>query len=203
MYNIATFKSIKPIILASSSPRRLELLQSMGMDFKCIHPKGLEPTPLPREPALDYAIRAAKAKLESLIPDHANSVIVAADTIVTLDNKIFGKPADKSAALHMLSLLAGQRHQVITALCIHLPNEDCHIIYDIAKVTMYSWPKEILKAYVKTGESLDKAGAYAIQGKGAFLIEAINGSWSTVVGLPLTDLMAFFVQNNIIIPYAD
>jgi len=203
MNNLATFKNIQAIILGSSSPRRLELLQQTGLDFTCVHPKGMEPAPHEQEQALDYAIRAANAKLQSLISDYPDSVIIAADTIVTYNNKIFGKPADSQEALQMLNILAGQSHKVITALCIHVPRQECHTIYDIAEVSMYSWSNQVLRAYVKTGESLDKAGAYAIQGKGAFLIKSICGSWSTVVGLPLTELMAFFIKNNIIIPQED
>ena len=198
------------IILASGSPRRRELLAGWGMAFTILTaPEETEPRPRPDEDAPAYALRAARdkaARVRALLaPDAAAaSLIVAADTVVCLDGHILGKPRDEAHALRMLEALAGQTHTVTSAVALHLPDawpapheED---FTDTAAVTFAPWPREVLAAYARTGEPADKAGAYAVQGRGAFLAEKLDGAWSTVVGLPLAPLAALLLRCGLIFP---
>jgi septum formation protein len=124
--------------------------------------------------------------------------VIAADTVVALGREIMGQPASKVEALEMLKKLAGQTHIVYTGCCIRVPNGHHESFCVTSEVTMHPWPEPVLRAYVDGGESEDKAGAYSIQGQGAFLVERITGSWTSVVGLPLTELLAILFRNGII-----
>ena len=144
-----------------------------------------EARPLPGEAPDAYALRAARSKAENV---RTRIAAGAADTIVVLDGDILGKPASGADALAMLERLAGRVHTVITACCLW-PAEDrapCAWFADAAHVRFAPWPRGLLGAYTATGDPLDKAGAYGIQGRGAFLADRIEGSWSTVVGLPVS-----------------
>lgn len=198
----------RSLILASASPRRQQLLQTLGLPFT-IHDSGsCEPAPLGNEEPAAYAMRAAsckgKACLASLGSMQKNSsVIIAADTIVCLGNAILGKPRDKAHAMTMLMELSGRSHIVRTAVYIGWSTgkkwrED--IFCEQSEVLFGSWDKQVLKAYLSGGEPMDKAGAYAIQGEGSFLVDCINGSWTNVVGLPISMLAKKLLFYNITSP---
>jgi septum formation protein len=165
---------------------------------------GAEPSPLPGEAPESFVIRAAAAKAASclhLLTEPAESdrpsdsprlpadgVIIAADTIVVLHGRILGKPADHEEALEFLRLLAGKTHEVLTACVLEsLAARESFVAR--TRVTLWNCPDALLAAYASGEEPLDKAGAYAVQGQGAFLVEHVQGSWSNVAGLPLAELI--------------
>lgn len=174
---------ISPIILASKSPRRQELLQLMGIDFKVVlrdvdetYPEGLIPT----EIAVHIAEKKAKA-FDEVIHDE---IVITADTIVCLDGKILGKPENEEHAFEILSDLSGKRHEVITAVCL-LKNHQLTSFYEISEVFFKTLSDEQIRHYISTYSPMDKAGAYGIQEWiGLVAVEKINGSYSNIVGLP-------------------
>lgn len=212
------FRTLHPIVLASASPRRKEFLQDMGLTFSCVRPGGLEPQPLPGEDPAHYAQRAADCKSLAVARRYPQQLVIGADTVVAPpQGGVFGKPADVAEALHMLQSLSGCSHTVISALCVVLPaglavpdsqpdqqqgpqEQTILRLHRATRVTFHKWPDEVLAAYVATGEPMDKAGAYAIQGQGAFLVDSIEGSWSSVVGLPLAELMDLLLRVKAIAP---
>ena len=196
------------IILASSSPRRRQLLEEAGVKFT-VHAaevdESLEPDDIaqPTEAAKKLAERKAGAVVQEILgtPGFVGSIIVlGADTMVVHDGTIFGKPHNASEGTHMLRTLSGDTHQVHTAVSVwlvHAPTEeDVSLGYrtfvDTAHVTFKDLSDQEISEYLKKGESYDKAGAYAIQGEGAALVEHVNGSISTVIGLPIERLLAEF-----------
>ncbi|WP_241159435.1 MULTISPECIES: Maf family protein [unclassified Desulfovibrio] len=200
------------VVLASASPRRRELLASWGLPFTVLTaPDEEEPRPAAGEDAAAYALRAARSKagrVRSLLPsgEASASLVIAADTVVCLDGRILGKPRDSAEALAMLEQLAGRTHSVTSAVALRLPKSwpgpHEEGLTDTARVTFADWPRAVLEAYARTGEPDDKAGAYAVQGRGAFLAERLDGAWSTVVGLPLTPLAALLLGRGLIRPAA-
>jgi septum formation protein len=178
-----------PIILASKSPRRQELLQLMGIDFKVVlkevdetYPEGLSPT----EIAVHIAEKKAKA-FDEVIHDE---IVITADTIVCLDGKILGKPENEEHAFEILSDLSGKRHEVITAVCL-LKNHHLTSFYEISEVFFKTLSDEQIRHYISTYSPMDKAGAYGIQEWiGLVAVEKINGSYSNIVGLPTQRLYA-------------
>ncbi|HDQ41182.1 MAG TPA: septum formation protein Maf [Desulfonatronum sp.] len=187
------FIAVMPLVLGSGSPRRKELLQGLGLLFS-IHPaKASEPEFVPGTDPEEYALSAAAAKAREVAESHPNAVILAADTIVVVDGDVLGKPRNSAEALAMLSRLAGREHQVITGCSIVARAEAAHARHEACfavrtKVWMADFDEGILAAYVATGEPLDKAGAYGIQERAAFLVERIEGSYTNVVGLPLAEV---------------
>lgn len=184
--------------LASASPRRSELLKSLGFPFGVCQPECDEPAPLPGELPQDYARRMAECKIRAA--RYAANALMAADTIVCVNNRILGKPGDGKEAFAMLQILNGRMHSVFTAVHLLLPANREAVFCEESRVLFGTWPASVLRAYADTGESLDKAGAYAIQGKGAFLVERVQGSFTNVVGLPLTRLTQTLMEENIIAP---
>ena len=176
------------IILASKSPRRRALLEQMGVrDFRIVTPdidehmdRDLPPAELVRQISLEKA-QAVAAQADS------NTVVIAADTVVALDGVVLGKPADKEEAFRMLSLLSGNRHQVYTGLAV-LRGEQVFSQWEETAVTFRSLTAEEIEAYIATGEPMDKAGAYGIQGYGALFIQGISGDYYNVMGLPVCRL---------------
>lgn len=187
------FTLSQPLVLASASPRRQQFVQEWGLQYSIDLPQCPEPLPEQGEAPATYALRAACAKGRAVAAKHPHSIVLAADTIVALGQSILGKPHHAAEALAMLERLAGKTHQVITAVCLSLPQAQGlpqeHAFTCACDVTFAPWGRAVLAAYVRTGEPMDKAGAYAIQGQGAFLISSIHGSWSTVVGLPVTEII--------------
>lgn len=205
----ALFHAIRPLVLASNSPRRQDFFREQGLDFTLEIPEQDEPGPLPDEAPEAYALRAASSKAEQALrqlrrKNPADAVVIAADTIVTLEEDgkpfILGKPADEAEAVAMLTRMVGRSHEVITACCL-LPLEgEGRAFADRTEVRFAPWPLPVLQAYAATGEPLDKAGAYGIQGQGAFLAESVHGSWTTVVGLPLNRVLAALLELGAIKP---
>lgn len=200
----APFKLARPLYLASSSPRRRAFLSGLGLDYQALTYSDCEPKPEPGEGPKEYVRRSASVKAKQAWSEHPglDGVLLAADTIVVLnENKqILGKPASPDEALAMLSSLSGRAHTVLTACCLLLENGESIEFCDGTKVYFADWAPEVLAAYANSGEPLDKAGAYGIQEHGAFLVERIEGSWSTVVGLPVSLLVQILLEQDIIQP---
>ncbi|MEY9091497.1 nucleoside triphosphate pyrophosphatase [Paenibacillus sp. RC84] len=180
------------LILASSSPRRQELLKGMGLDFEIISSDAdetVEESLGPREIVETLAVRKAEAVSASLPGSYApdRTVIIGSDTIVVLGGEVLGKPKDERDALRMLSALQGQTHEVFSGVaCLSADRRNVSVSHRRTKVTMKAMDEQRILRYIGTGEPSDKAGAYAIQGIGATLIEGIEGDYFNVVGLPVS-----------------
>ena len=179
-------------ILASGSPRRKELLELMGLEFKVIVSqadedsvsKDLKPALYVQELALLKASATAKEVLRN-----KNAVIISADTIVTLDGQILGKPKDEDDAFNMLSKLLGREHEVYTGYCVMRISDGKAVCGKVrTKVKFKDLSDDKIRGYINSGEPMDKAGAYGIQGLGSLLIEKIDGDYFNVVGLPISAL---------------
>jgi len=174
------------MILASASPRRKEILSQMGFDFQVI-PTAINETHYPKEKPLDYVCRMAREKCKSTAEKHLQSIILAADTIVILNDEILGKPTDKPEAIAMLQKLSGKTHQVITAFAIKAPFVETIITrHEITDVTFRELSLEEIMSYAQSESPLDKAGAYGIQDLRFALVEKINGCYFNVMGFPTT-----------------
>lgn len=173
------------MILASQSPRRIALMQEAGYDFSVV-PASIDETPLPGEGALQLVERLAQAKALAVAANaHAGEIVVAADTIVAVDDVKLGKPADANEAKRMLRSLSGRTHQVASGVCIAAGGR-VESFVDVTDVTFYELTDSEITAYVASGEPMDKAGAYGIQGIGGrMLVKGINGDFYNVVGLPI------------------
>jgi septum formation protein len=179
------------LILASGSPRRAEILQSVGLPFIVLS-SAVDETPIPGETAQEMVRRLAAAKAE-LVAQRAvgPAIIVAADTVVTLDNTVFGKPRTTEDARQMLEKLAGRTHSVISGVAlIRLPDVERREFHEITHVQFGPLDDEEITRYLASGEPFDKAGAYAIQGRAGRYITRIEGCYYNVVGLPLARLCA-------------
>jgi septum formation protein len=178
----------RTLILVSASPRRSDLLRLAGLAFT-VQPADVDETPLPGEAPGDLALRLACAKARALpVPDRP-ALAIAADTVVAIDGTTLGKPCDPADARRMLGLLSGRTHQVITAIALRaLPEETLVSESAESLVTFVPMSGEEIDWYAATGEGMDKAGAYALQGIGAFFIASIDGSYTNVIGLPLERL---------------
>lgn len=194
------FTTKDTIILASGSPRRRELLGDLGLNFE-VHPsKAEEPKPFTDEEPEAYAKRMAEMKTKDVAAHFAGKPVLGADTIVVLDRHIMGKPTDEADALSMLSSLSGKTHQVITGFCLVLPNGETITQTVSTDVDMRVSGESELKSYIATGEPTDKAGAYAIQGIGTFLVTGIRGSYTNVVGLPVARVLDTLIEQKIVTP---
>lgn len=171
------------LILASSSPRRKDFITKLGLNFQIVKPDADE-TVLVGESASDYVKRMANEKANIVAALHSNDIVLAADTIVVCDNRILGKPVNREDAKNILRLLSGRTHEVMTAVCIIKEDEEIEI-FEVTKVTFAPLTEELIDTYVASGECDDKSGAYAVQGIGAMLIQKVEGSVSSVVGLPI------------------
>lgn len=178
------------IVLASSSPRRKELLQSVGIEFEVIAPTSDESL-LDRERPEDYALRLSSQKALSVSKGlNSNVLVIGADTIVVVDNEILGKPKDEEDAGVMLNKISDKTHHVLTAFSIIKPeHEILHTHVVGTEVIVKTLEPQEIQGYIKTTEPMDKAGAYGIQGVGAFMIKGIRGSYTNVVGLPLVEVV--------------
>ena len=184
------------LVLASASPRRRALLEQLGIPLR-IDPAHLDENVRAGEPAERYVLRLAREKAEAVQVRHPNVRVLAADTSVVLDGEVLGKPATTDEALEMLRRLSGRRHQVMTAVAVAGAGE--RLI--TAAVTFAPADEAALRWYVSTGEPMDKAGAYAVQGIGGFLVERIEGSHSAVVGLPLVETVALLRESGYLLPW--
>jgi septum formation protein len=187
-----TSQDLHPLLLASASPRRRALLARAGLRFE-VRPADVDESPLPGEMPREHAARLAEAKaravagtLESAPP----RIVLGADTIVVLGDRILGKPRDADHAIAMLEDLVGRTHRVITAVAV-LRSDDAalHRACVESRVSMRPAPREEIRRYVASGEPLDKAGAYAVQGEGRRFVRRVEGSESNVIGLPLDETL--------------
>lgn len=177
-------KNVPELILASGSPRRKELLEQAGYAFRIITSDADEIACSDLGPA-DVAVQNARAKAVAVASElDEPTPVIGADTIVVLDGTIFGKPADEANAAEMLRLLSGRTHQVITGVCI-VEGANERSFSETTDVTFKALSEDEIASYIATGEPLDKAGAYGIQGKGGALVDHIDGSFDNVVGLPI------------------
>ena len=188
------------IILASASPRRKEILENTNVKFK-IMASDIEELTLEGESPCQMVMRLAFEKGMDIASKQKSDLIISADTIVVLDNKVLGKPKDEVEAIHMIESLSGKTHQVITGISlINLENNKKIIDYVISNVKFKNLSKEDINDYIRTNESLDKAGAYGIQGYGALLVDEIQGDYFNIVGLPisrLSDLLKKYFNINL------
>lgn len=180
-------KNMKKLILASTSPRRKELMQQIGLAFQIgVSKTDEEPTKhSPDEIAKELSYQKAREVFER---GHTEDIVIGADTVVSLDETVMGKPKDEAEAISMLESLQGKTHQVYTGVSIIWSLDGTtHVrsFLEVTKVTLYEMTKQEILAYVESGEPFDKAGGYGIQGSFAAYVKHINGDYNNVVGLPI------------------
>ncbi len=193
------FRTSRPLILASASPRRRELLAALGLEFSVSVSAAEEPAPSLGDKPLDYACANACIKAREVAARHGDCAVLGADTIVVIEGEILGKPSDSAHAVEMLSRLCGARHTVITGCCLVCTRSGSEDIFHAATdVWLAGQSNEIIRSYVAAGEPMDKAGSYAVQGCGAFMVQRIEGSWTNVVGLPMEMVVPVLLKREII-----
>lgn len=186
------------LILASKSPRRKDLLEQLGIDI-IISPSRIDEKQIPVRAPEVYAQHLAQLKAEKTGGNFPQSYVLGADTIVVLEDQILGKPKTDHHAFEMLKLLNGCEHQVYTGFCLfHQANGICITRTIITDVKFKQCTDDELRWYIKTKEPFGKAGAYAIQGIGAFMVQSISGSYSNVVGLPVCEVVQEMLKVNLI-----
>ena len=177
---------MQKIILASASPRRRELLATAGVDFEILVSQADESVPDGTQPEA-AAVMTAEKKARAVKTLHPDGTVIGADTVVVSEGEIMGKPADRQDAVRMLSRLSGKVHTVVTGVCILGKDKEISFAQS-TKVEFYPLSAEEIEAYVDSGEPMDKAGSYGIQGLGSLLVEKIDGDFFNVMGLPLCTL---------------
>ncbi|MGI2326468.1 Maf family protein [Planococcus sp. YIM B11945] len=187
------FTANHEIVLASQSPRRKELLQTLGLAFQTVPSTKDEPDPAGFKTAMGYVIECAAQKAKEVAKKHRSAVVIGSDTIVVLDGEILLKPKDKAQAMQFLHKLSGRSHDVITAITVLYGKEEMSF-YELAKVTFFELSEEWIEAYTDTSDPYDKAGAYGIQTASKLFVEKINGDYNTVVGLPIASLAQKLAQ---------
>jgi septum formation protein len=187
------------LILASKSPRRSELLKQAGLTFSVIPSDFDEDTVALSNPDSDV-VTLAESKALDISQKHPDAWVIGADTIVLIGRKILGKPASAAEAFEMLQRLSGKTHQVLTGYCICCKKKN-RVFSETVKtdVNFKRLTDAEINWYIQTGEPFDKAGGYAIQGVGSFLVRSINGSYTNVVGLPVCEVMAFLIKEKMLI----
>jgi len=194
------------LVLASASPRRQELLRNARIAFD-VHPAHVPEDPLPGESAKDCAERLAREKALAIARQRPKDVVLGADTVVVVGDEILGKPADANDAARMLRLLSGRTHQVITGICLVRPvtsnqypvaGEQVIVSSESTLVTVSQLTDQEIADYVASGEPMDKAGAYAIQGMASRWIPRIEGDYSNVMGLPIALVCRMLRQSRLI-----
>ncbi|HAA05777.1 MAG TPA: septum formation inhibitor Maf [Syntrophobacteraceae bacterium] len=194
------FRTLEPFILASASPRRRRLLQSLGLEFDIIV-SGVDEVQGGADSPSEMVLGWARDKARTVAAIHRECWVLAADTIVVVAGTILGKPVDTEDARHMLAQLSDRKHEVITAICLrHEQNRHEEAESVLTQVRFKKLSTAEIDAYVASGEPLDKAGAYGIQGLGGCLVRSINGSYSNVVGLPLCESIEHLAAHGIITP---
>jgi septum formation protein len=179
-----TSRLLERIILASASPRRAELLRAAGIDFD-VRAAEIDEALLPGEAPPDYVTRLAEAKARLVHARDGNRTVLAADTAVVVDGHILGKPIDELDAKRMLRLIGGRTHEVLTAVSVFHPGQIVDTRVDATTVEFAELSDSDIEWYVSSGEPMDKAGAYAVQGLASRFVTRIEGSYSNVVGLPI------------------
>jgi len=189
------------IILASESPRRKELLREAGLIFSIV-PSNVDETNHPVNLPEPYVKTLAEAKAEQVSFQYPNCWVIGADTVVLIDDIILGKPDSTNQARTMLKRLSGKTHQVFTGYCICCKAKDRHFS-NVATTDVHfkTLTDKEIEWYIHTAEPYDKAGGYAIQGLGSFLVKGITGSYTNVVGLPVCEVLDFFIKEGLF-PYS-
>ena len=179
----------KQLVLASGSPRRKELLEQVGLAF-VIDVADVDEN-LEADKPSELVEKLSCKKALHVLKRHQDSIVLGADTVVAYDEEILGKPADEADALNMLSMLSGRVHKVYTGVTICYMDGEKPVMdtfHVCTEVSMYDTPRDLLQDYIRTGEPMDKAGAYGIQGQGAILVREIRGDYNNVVGLPVSEV---------------
>lgn len=189
------------LILASGSPRRKELLEQIGAEFEIFPAKGEEiiTSTIPEQVVMELSAQKAE-EVAGHYEGESEIVILGADTVVAYENRILGKPQDETDAVRMLQMLSGNTHSVFTGVTLIIKRNgksEKQSFFAETKVTMYPMTEQQIQAYVATGEPMDKAGAYGIQGKCAIYIEKITGDYNNVVGLPVALVYQNLVKSGI------
>ncbi|MFC4711875.1 Maf family protein [Planococcus dechangensis] len=182
------FTSKYPLVLASQSPRRRELLGMLGIPFEVTPSKQAEPDPKAFQTPLGYVMACAQQKAEEIARRQKDALVIGADTIVVLDGHILLKPQDKQQAMSYLQRLSGQVHEVITAVSVRQGASELSF-HERVKVRFYDLPASWIDAYTDTEDPYDKAGAYGIQTLSGLFVEGIEGDYHAVVGLPVAKLL--------------
>ena len=191
--------ALQPLILASASPRRRHWMEAMRIPFELQAPQ-VDESPLLDEEPMELVLRLAELKAEVISRRNPGRWVLAADTTVAVDHHTLNKPVDVEDAVRMLTLIQGRAHQVHTGLCLQR-DAQVHSFVDTAQVHFRPLSEAQIRWYVGTHEPMDKAGAYAIQGIGALFIEAVEGSFSTVMGLPVERMGALFGHLGLLKPW--
>jgi septum formation protein len=184
------------LILASSSPRRQELLREIGIPFR-VHAANINEEQITGEAPSAYALRLAREKAEAVAVQYPQSCVLGADTIVVVDGEVLGKPKDRGDAVRMLRLLSGRGHEVTTAVSVVAPGTLAETRASTTKVYFRKLTEDEIQQYVAGGEPMDKAGAYAIQGGASRWTDRIEGEFSNVVGLPLSLVTDMLITNGL------
>ena len=190
-------KITKGLVLASASPRRLELLSKINIIPEIIQAANIDETPKKREKPIEYCKRLAREKGDFVFQNYPDMTVLSADTIVFCSNKIFGKASSDEEARSFLNFFSGRKHSVLTATYLRNKNLS-KIKYTISKVTFVRLEKKDIDIYLATREWENKAGAYAIQGYADRFVKTINGSYSNIVGLPLQQAFNLLKTSNLI-----
>ncbi len=190
---------VPALILASASPRRREFLDRLGLQFEVL-PADVDETPHPEEPPRDYVLRVAQSKAAHVARSHSGRLVLAADTTVVLDGEILGKPRDAEDARRMLTRLSGREHHVLSGVAVDGPCRASTVVE--TKVRFRALSPDEIAWYIRTGEPLDKAGAYGIQGLAGVFVREIEGSASNVVGLPLSETIELLTRAGHPLPWS-
>ena len=190
-----TLFSKPQLILASSSPRRRELLDQIQVSYKAL-PVNIDESHIPDETAEQFVKRLAIEKAEAGYKQNPHCVALGSDTIVVIGSKILGKPENKAHGIEILSLLSGSTHQVMTAVAVH-SSEYRACVMSVSEVEFAELTEQQIEAYWATGEPVDKAGAYGVQGIAAQFIKKISGSYSGIMGLPLFETAQLLEKSGI------
>jgi septum formation protein len=188
----------RPLVLASASPRRREILTRLGLTFEVLATDIDESEWVAEEPR-SYVARLAEAKARAALPRAQGCAVLGADTTVVLDDKILGKPADLAQSARMLAALRGNEHEVHTGVALVLaPEGRARVITVSTRVRFRDFSDETLRSYVESREGMDKAGSYGIQDLGAALVSEIHGSYSNVVGLPAAETIELLEAEGVL-----
>ncbi|WP_163338464.1 nucleoside triphosphate pyrophosphatase [Desulfopila sp. IMCC35008] len=192
------YSAVKPLVLGSNSPRRKEFLEQLGLVFTVYGPE-IDESVTPGESPAAYVERMAAEKVKKVMGIYPDHYIIGADTSVCLGDRILGKPESAREAVQMLMDLSGRDHVVCSGISIGCHREQVQAVLSVSTSVVFApFDESVARAYVASGESLDKAGGYGIQGKGTFMVERINGSYSNVVGLPLMETVSLLTSHGVI-----
>lgn len=184
------------LILASASPRRVELLARLGIVADAIDPADIDETPAPAETPRDHAVRLAQEKCAAVAARHAGAIVLAADTVVGVGRRILPKAEDEACARHCLALLSGRRHRVTTAVAIADPSGLTRTRVSETIVIFHRLDAAAIDSLIAAGDWRGKAGGYALQGSAEAWVRWLSGSWSGVVGLPLAETRSLLVASG-------